>query len=97
MLGELVGSLREPGVAEATLVEAGQLALIARLNEAAGRLDTDPGDLASYIVRTWLARADDDAWLRLVGVMNRSEVPGLAAVVLMLEQALAELDEATPP
>lgn len=97
MLGELVGSLAKPGVTEASLVEAGELTLIARLNEAAGRLDTDPGDLASYIVRTWLARADDDAWLRLVGVMNRSEVPGLAAVVLMLEQALAELDEATPP
>ncbi|MEZ5862938.1 MAG: peptidylprolyl isomerase [Geminicoccaceae bacterium] len=80
------------GVAEAALIEAGELALLARLNDAAGRLDTDPAGLASYIVRTWLTRADDEAWLRLIGVMNRSEMPGLAALALMLGQALAELD-----
>ncbi len=97
MMGELVKGLAEPGVAEASLVEAGELALLARLNDAAGRLASDPGDLASYIVRTWLARADDEAWVRLIGVVNRSEVPGLAAVVMMLEQALAELDEAALP
>ncbi|HRY26050.1 MAG: hypothetical protein H6852_07290 [Geminicoccaceae bacterium] len=95
MMGELVGRLTEPGVAEATLIEAGELGLLARLSNAAGMLDADIGDLTSHIVRTWLARADDEAWVQLIGVMNRSAVPGLAALVLMVEQALAELDTTT--
>lgn len=92
MLGELVGRLAEPGVAEAALVEASELGLLARLNEAAVMLGAEVGDVASHIVRTWLAQADDEAWVQLIGVVNRSDAPGLAALVLMLEQALAELD-----
>ena len=94
MLGELVEHLAEPGVAEASLVEAGELGLLARLTEAAAGFDAEVGDLASFVVRSWLARADDDAWVQLMAAMNRSEAPGLAALVLMLEQALAELEPA---
>ena len=35
MLGRIVEELAQPGVAEATLIEAGELALLARLEAAA--------------------------------------------------------------
>jgi hypothetical protein len=91
-LGAIVRDLARPGVAEATLVEAGAMPLLARLEAAAADFAMPPGELANYISRTWLARAGDDDWLRLLGVMGKSDQPGLAALVMMLEQALAELD-----
>lgn len=94
MLGDTVKRLAEPGVAEATLIEAGELALLARLEQAAPMLGTTAGELAAFVVRRWLAAAADDDWLRLLGVMGRSDQPGLAAIVLMLEQALGELEAA---
>lgn len=92
MLGSIVQNLGAPGVAQAALIEAGELALLARVDDAASLLDTEPGELAAYIARRWLAVADDEAWLRLVSVIGRSQQPALAALVMMLEQGLAELD-----
>jgi hypothetical protein len=91
-LGAIVRDLARPGVAEATLIEAGALPLLARLEAAAIDFAMPPGELAGSITRVWLAQAGDDDWLRLLGVMGRSDQPGLAALVMMLEQALAELD-----
>lgn len=91
-LGTIVRDLARPGVAEATLIEAGAMPLLARLETAAGGLEMSTGALAEHITRVWLAQAGDDDWLRLLGVMGKSDQPGLAALVMMLEQALAELD-----
>ena len=51
-----------------------------------------PGELAAFIARRWLAAAGEEDWLGLVAAMGRSDRPGLAALVAMLQQALAELD-----
>jgi len=92
MLGETVKRLAEPGVAEAALIEAGELALLSRVEDAAAGMGTSSGELAAFVARRWLAAAGDEDWLRLIGVMGRSDQPGLAAIALMLEQALAELN-----
>ena len=92
MLGRIVQELVQPGVAEATLIEAGELGLLARLEAAADVLAMPPGELAAFNARRWLAAADEDDWLGLVAAMGRSDRPGLAALVAMLRQALAELD-----
>lgn len=92
MLGRIVEELAQPGVAEATLIEAGELALLVRLEAAADALAMPPGELAAFIARRWLAAAGEEDWLGLVAAMGRSDRPGLAALVAMLQQALAELD-----
>ncbi len=92
MLGRLVEELTVPGVAEATLIDAGELALLARVEVAADGLAMTPGELAAFVARRWLALADDEDWLQLLAVMGRSDRPGLAGLVTILEQALAELD-----
>lgn len=91
-LGAVVARLEQPGSVEATLIEAGELTLLLRLEAAATSFEARTATLASFIVKTWLARAGDDDWLRLVAVMGKSDRPGLAALTMMLEQALAELD-----
>jgi hypothetical protein len=90
MLGNLIQALDEPGTAETALIEAGELALLARLEAAARSLDMSTGALAAFIARRWVELAGDDDWLRLAAVMGRSDRPGLAALVAILGQAMGE-------
>ena len=93
MLGDIIARLGDPGAAEATLIEAGDLALLAEVRSAAGLLDMETGDFASLAVRRFLERADDDAWLQLVGVMGKSESPGFDALSAILKRAVADARE----
>jgi len=95
MLGDIIARLEDYGTAEAVLVEAGDLALLADVRAAADHLGMETGRFVSLAVRRYLDRADDDAWLRLAGVMGRSDTPGLAAVSTILRQAVADAREVT--
>jgi len=94
MLGDIIARLHEPGAAEAALIEVGNLALLAGVRTAAGLFDLETGEFVSLAVRRFLERADDDAWLQLVGVMGKSETPGLEALSAILRRAVADAHEA---
>ena len=94
MLGDIIARLGDKGAAEAILIEAGELALLAEVREAARSLDMEADAFASLAVRRVVERADDDAWLHLVGVMGRSETPGLDALSTILRRAVADAREA---
>ncbi len=91
MLGDIISHLDDPGVAEATLIEAGDLALLADVRNAAGQLELRTGDFMSLAVRRFMERADDDAWVQLVGVMGRSEMPGRAVPATIATRSLLPL------
>ena len=94
MLGELIGRLDQPGIAEAALVETGDLVLLAGVAEAAERLDLSTGAFASLAVRRFVERASDEDWLQLAGAMSREEAPGLAALRKILARAVQDAREA---
>lgn len=94
MLGDIIARLGDKGAAEAVLIEAGELALLAEVREAARSLDMEAAAFASLAVRRFVERADDDAWLHLVGVMGRSDAPGLDALSTILRRAVADAREA---
>ncbi len=94
MLGDIISRLDDPGAAEATLIEMGDLALLADVRAAAGLLQMSIGDFASLAVRRFAERADDDAWLHLVGVIGRSDAPGLDALSAILKRAVSDAREA---
>lgn len=94
MLGELIGSLDQPGIAEAALVEAGDLVLLAGVTEAAGLLGLSTGAFASLAVRRFVERATDEDWLQLTGAMGREEAAGLAALRTILARAVEDAHEA---
>ena len=48
------------------------------------------------IVKSFLDQADDDAWLQLVGIMGRSEDPGLAALGAILRYCARDLQAVAP-
>lgn len=93
MLGELIGRLDQPGIAEAALVEAGDLVLLAGVTEAAGLLGLSTGAFASLAVRRFVERATDEDWLQLTGAMGR-EAAGLAALRTILARAVEDAHEA---
>ncbi|WP_436644185.1 hypothetical protein [Microbaculum sp. FT89] len=94
MLGDIIARLGDPGAAEAILIEAGELVLLADIRDAARALDLDAGEFSALAVRRFVERADDDAWLHLVGVIGRSDAPGLDALSAILRRAVADAREA---
>lgn len=94
MLGDILGRLQEKGTAAALLLGRGDLALLADVNQAAARLHLPPDAFVSLAVRRFAERADDEAWLQLVGVMGRSADPGGEALAAILRRAVADVGEA---
>lgn len=87
MLGDLMARLEEPGAAEEALVEAGELLLLTRVRAEAEHSGMSVGAYCSSVVRRFVDTAGDGEWLQLVGAMNRSDTPGLAALGVMLDGA----------
>lgn len=94
MLGDIISRLDNPGMAETAVMEVGDLALLADVQDAAGRLEMKTGAFVSLAVNRFVERADDDAWLNLVGVMGRSQTPGLDALAAILRRAVTDAREA---
>lgn len=91
MLGKLIDSLDDPAVAMKLVAALGDAALetrLARVAEAEGR---PVADTVATTVRNFLNAASDDHWVQLVGIMNRSKDPGLAALRAILSSELPEL------
>lgn len=92
MLGQLIEALDDPKVALNLVAALDEPALLARLAavadaDAEGRA---PAEIVASTVRGFLDSACDDHWLQLVGIMNRTEDPGLSAVRAILSKALPE-------
>jgi hypothetical protein len=90
MLGDLLELIDQPGAVEAALVEAGDLALLAVLADAAAALDLSTGAFAALAVRRFVERAEDEEWLELVGAIGRAADPGLAALRAIMRRAAAD-------
>lgn len=94
MLGELIARLDDPGAAEEALIESGDIMLLARVRAEAEYLGQSVGDFAASVVRRFMDGAGDEEWVQLIGAMNRSDTPGLAAIRTILARAVGTREEA---
>jgi len=90
MLGNLIASLDDPKVAMGLVAAFNEPALLARLAAAADESGCPPADIIGSTVRNFVETASDDHWTQLIGIMNRAEDPGLAAMRAILEKALPQ-------
>jgi len=90
MLGELIESLDNPEVAMRLIATLDNSALTERLATIAECEGRPQWDVVCFAVRRFIDTASDDHWLQLIGIMNRAEDPGLAAMHAILAAALAE-------
>jgi hypothetical protein len=88
MLGNLIASLDDPKVAMGLVAAFDEPILLARLAAAADASGRLPAEIVGSAVRNFLDTASDDHWTQLIGLMNRAEDPGLAAMRAILEKSL---------
>jgi hypothetical protein len=96
MLGRLIASLDDPAVAAGLVAAVDDPALLGRLAEAAKAAGRPEEALVASAVRHFVDTAPDDLWTQLIGIMNRADDPGLAAMRAILTKAFPPM-EATRP
>ncbi|SRR5581483_9508964 len=90
LLGTVIGRLGDETQALEMLASLDDIVLLARMQEAAAAAGEPLGSFATAAVGTFLAHADDAAWLSLVAVASKAEDPGSASLKYILESALQE-------
>ncbi|MCB1502483.1 MAG: hypothetical protein KDK07_22340 [Bauldia sp.] len=94
MLGRLIASLDDPAVAPALLGVLNDAALSARLAAAVDATGEPPAEVLASAIHGFIETASDDLWTQLIGIMNRADDPGLAAVRAILGKVLPAVPEA---
>jgi len=93
MLGNLIASLDDPKVSMTLVAAFDEPALLARLALAADESGRLPAEIVGSTIRNFMETASDDLWTQLIGIMNRADDPGLAAMRAILEKALPRAKE----
>ncbi len=94
-LGDIIRDLSEETRAGEALHACGDLTLLARLDEMAGRFDETIGEYAAGSVRRFANLASSEDWLALMNAIERAVDPGLVCLTQMLSWSL-KWDETKP-
>ncbi len=78
LLGAIIANLADETSVLETLASLDDLVLLARMREAAAASGEPLGSFASAAVGSFVARADDAAWLSLMAVTSKADDPGKA-------------------
>lgn len=85
-LGEILERLHDPAEVRRMLAEAGDMALIVQVENAAG---SDTCTFALRAVDHFTRDADGDAWVKLIGRIQDAEAPAQACLSEMLRWAVS--------
>lgn len=88
LLGDVIVQLEDEAFAMETLVGLGDLALLARVEQAAADDRLTPGAFAAQSVQLFSNQASDEDWVSLIGVMGQTPDPGRVCLKKMVEFAL---------
>lgn len=84
LLGSIIANLSDEASVLETLASLDDLVLLARMRGAAATSGESLGSFASAAVGSFVARADDAAWLSLMAVMSKADHPGKACLRYIL-------------
>jgi|LNFM01.1.fsa_nt_gb hypothetical protein len=88
-LGTLIARLEHENNAAVALEALGDIVLFTAVSEAGSRYEESPGAYAAGAVARFANGAGDEDWVSLIGHIERADDPGHAALVRMLQWALA--------
>lgn len=89
MLGDLIASLRRPGVC-AGILETLDPAIAERIKERAQEVGMTAPEFASGAVHEFVERADDELWFQMLAIIRQADDPGLTAVQTILRWVVVE-------
>jgi hypothetical protein len=84
LLGSIIANLSDETAILDTLASLDDVVLLARMRAAADEAGEPLGSFACAAVGSFVARADDAAWLSLMAVTNKSDDPGKACLRYIL-------------
>ena len=88
LLGDLMAQFEDEALAAETLIALGDLALVARVDAAAGADDLTAGEVVTQCVDRYTTTATDEEWLSLIGLLARADNPGQVFLQRVLAAAL---------
>lgn len=88
-LGEILSSLHDRSEVYSLLAEAGDITVIADINTAADAAGRDPCELALDAVQAFTQKANDEAWVKLIGRVQNADSPGAACLSEIVSWSLA--------
>ena len=88
MLGEILARLTDETTAVETILGAGDVALLATVQQRAAADGLDLAACLTQTVQRYTNEASDEEWITLIGIMNRSQDPGTACIKRAFEVAL---------
>ncbi|TMJ73721.1 MAG: hypothetical protein E6G91_08510 [Alphaproteobacteria bacterium] len=88
LLGSIIANLSDETSILETLAALDDLVLMARMREAAAQAGEPLGCFASAAVGSFVARADDAAWLSLMTATSKADDPGKACLRYILGTAI---------
>ena len=89
MLGDVIARLTDDGAAEEIVLALGDLRLLVALRERAAAEGMGLAVFTRDAVRYYGAEASDEEWITLLGLMSRTNDPGLTCLRRAFENALA--------
>jgi len=84
LLGAIIANLSDEATILETLAFLDDVVLLARMRGAADAAGEPLGSFASAAVGSFVARADDTAWLSLMAVTSKADDPGKACLRYIL-------------
>ena len=87
-LGEILEQLHDPAQVRRLIIEAGDVATAVRFDKVAEE-SSDAGTFALQAVEEFTRRADDEAWVKLIGRVQNANAPAAACLSEMLQWAMA--------
>jgi hypothetical protein len=89
LLGDVIARFEDETLAAETLLSLDDLALTARVTEAAADHDLTAGEFATMAVDHFVSHASNEDWLTVIGQMSRANDPGQVFLRRALMSALA--------
>lgn len=89
-LGEILEQLQDPVEVRRLMLEAGDVAMAARLERFNSGKTGDSRLSVLQAVEAFTRRANDEAWVKLIGRIQDADVPAAACLSEMLQWALAQ-------
>ena len=86
-MGEILEQLHDPAQVRRLIIEAGDVAMAVRFDKVAE--SSDAGAFALQAVEEFTRRADDEAWVKLIGRVQNADAPAAACLSEMLQWAMA--------
>ena len=88
-LGEILASLHDRSEVISLLAEAGDVTAIAGINSVADASGRDPCELAIDAVHAFTEKANEEAWVKLMGRIQNADSPGAACLSEIVSWSLA--------